>query len=199
MRRTCSKAGEQIRVAQADAPFIAVISGEPYDANLVKEWATEHEVEAVTALTKLAEFGKVAEVRALLNVGVPVSGTAEAGATPLHYACFTGQTEVVKLLIQHGASLTIRDDTYKATPLGWALEAFGWHRRMDSTIVSWSASFSGQAPHRSMSNASWTTIAKTTRTSSRLSARYWPKATQSKGTERCRPLRPMNCRHLQQD
>jgi ankyrin repeat protein len=43
-----------------------------------------------------------------------------AHATPLHQAVWTGQLEVVRLLVERGARLDIKDTIYRATPLGWA-------------------------------------------------------------------------------
>ena len=35
------------------------------------------------------------------------------GWTPLHFACYEGHTEVVEILIKHGAQLDIRDEVLK--------------------------------------------------------------------------------------
>ena len=51
------------------------------------------------------------------------------GETPLHRAAAWGSPEVIQLLLDAGADLTIRDAN-KDTPLGWA----SWYRR-DKSII----------------------------------------------------------------
>jgi ankyrin repeat protein len=41
------------------------------------------------------------------------------GGTALHWACWKGYADLVKLLIDHGASLTIEDPQFHGTPPGW--------------------------------------------------------------------------------
>jgi ankyrin repeat protein len=38
----------------------------------------------------------------------------------LHVAAWGGKTEVARLLLQHGADITLREKRYIATPLDWA-------------------------------------------------------------------------------
>ncbi|HWZ97949.1 MAG TPA: ankyrin repeat domain-containing protein [Candidatus Dormibacteraeota bacterium] len=61
----------------------------------------------------------VAAVRALLAAGVPVNARGEHGATALHWACWHGLADLVKLFLEHGASLTIEDEQFHGTPSGW--------------------------------------------------------------------------------
>lgn len=44
------------------------------------------------------------------------------GATPLHYAAFRGDRELVRVLVDGGADVNSRDERYDATPAGWAIE-----------------------------------------------------------------------------
>jgi len=46
----------------------------------------------------------------------------DEGATPLHYATLNGQREIAGLLLVNGADINARDDRFKATPAGWAIE-----------------------------------------------------------------------------
>jgi ankyrin repeat protein len=47
------------------------------------------------------------------------------GQTGLHWAAYGGHVETVKLLLEHGAPLDEKDESYGATPLGWALYSWG--------------------------------------------------------------------------
>jgi ankyrin repeat protein len=58
-------------------------------------------------------------VRALLAAGVPVDARGEMGATALHWACWKGYADLVKLLLERGASVTIEDQQFQGTPPGW--------------------------------------------------------------------------------
>ena len=58
-------------------------------------------------------------VRALLAVGIPVNARGEHGGTALHWACWKGYADLVKLLIDAGASVTIEDHSFHAPPSGW--------------------------------------------------------------------------------
>jgi ankyrin repeat protein len=42
------------------------------------------------------------------------------GATPLHWAALEGHEEIIDLLLALGADLTVRDESFDATPRGWA-------------------------------------------------------------------------------
>jgi ankyrin repeat protein len=70
-------------------------------------------------LTDFAGNHRTAAVRALLAAGVPVNARDSSGATALHWACWKGYADLVKLLLEHGASLTIEDNDYHARPAGW--------------------------------------------------------------------------------
>jgi len=70
-------------------------------------------------LTELAESGNVAAVKALLDAGVPVDSAGDGGITSLHYACWRGDAEMMKLLIREGAPLEVRDTMYGGTPAGF--------------------------------------------------------------------------------
>jgi ankyrin repeat protein len=62
-------------------------------------------------------------VRALLDAdGELARQRDETGATPLHYAAFYGQRQVVQLLLERGAELNCPDSQFGATPAGWAIE-----------------------------------------------------------------------------
>jgi hypothetical protein len=42
-----------------------------------------------------------------------------------------GHSDIVRILIAHGALIDVKDDRFQATPLGWALH--GWGHRGEGT------------------------------------------------------------------
>jgi ankyrin repeat protein len=76
------------------------------------------------ALALAAQLGQVEIVRLVLDAGEDPSrynpkGT-HAHSTPLHQAVWRGHADVVRLLVERGAHLDMRDTIYQGTPLGWA-------------------------------------------------------------------------------
>ncbi|MFN7993243.1 MAG: ankyrin repeat domain-containing protein [Bryobacteraceae bacterium] len=70
-------------------------------------------------LPDLTANGHTSAVRVLLASGVPVDARGEHGATALHWACWHGRAELVRLLLEHHASLTVEDEQFHGTPAGW--------------------------------------------------------------------------------
>jgi Ankyrin repeats (3 copies) len=85
----------------ADSPEIPLA---PEYHRLLPEFAASHRTQAV---------------RALLAAGVPVNTAGDYGGTALHWACWKGYADLVKILIDRGASLTVEDDVFHGTPTGW--------------------------------------------------------------------------------
>jgi ankyrin repeat protein len=77
------------------------------------------------ALAMAAQHGHAEIVRLLLDAGEDPNRFNPEGyhdhSTPLHQAIASNQPEVVRLLVERGARLDIRDTIYGGTPLGWAL------------------------------------------------------------------------------
>ncbi len=77
------------------------------------------------ALALAAQHGHVHVVRALLDAGEDPDRYNPDGfhshSTPLHQAVWADHGDVVRLLVERGARLDIRDTIYDGTPLGWAL------------------------------------------------------------------------------
>ena len=70
-------------------------------------------------LPHLAAVHNTAAVRALLAAGLPIDARGEHGGTALHWACWKGYADLVKLLIDQKASLDLEDHSFHAPPSGW--------------------------------------------------------------------------------
>jgi peptide-methionine (S)-S-oxide reductase len=82
--------------------------------------------ERKTALAAAAVYGNADMLALLINDShdLDISAYAPAGfhahATPLHHAVGSGSLEAVKVLVQAGADLGLKDKIYDCTPLDWA-------------------------------------------------------------------------------
>ena len=77
----------------------------------------------IAAFFAAVEGGELDTVRAMLTASPALVRARDAtGATALHVAAFHGRRAVVELLLDAGAELNARDDTFGATPAGWAIE-----------------------------------------------------------------------------
>jgi ankyrin repeat protein len=87
--------------------------------------ATKAQVNGAFALA--CGYGRAAVVEFLLEAGVDVDVRLHGfgrGHTGLHVAAYGAQVEVVRLLLQRGASVDVTDETWGTTPLVWALHAW---------------------------------------------------------------------------
>lgn len=67
--------------------------------------------------------------RLMLSAGLPVDTFSQHHATPLHWASWHGNAELVRLILLHHPPLENADNDYKGTPLGWAIHGSenSWH------------------------------------------------------------------------
>jgi len=67
-------------------------------------------------------------VSLMLRYGWPVDVRGQHRATPLHWAAFHGNPEMVRELLRGNSPLEARDGDYDGTPLGWAIHGSenGW-------------------------------------------------------------------------
>lgn len=79
------------------------------------------------AVVRAAELGKGYAVRVLVGAGFDVN--AAECETALHQAAFTGNLDLVRLLLDLGADPSIQDSSFGSTPLGWAE-----HNRHDQVV-----------------------------------------------------------------
>ena len=76
------------------------------------------------ALALAVQLGRADVVQLLLDAGEDPDRLNPEGfhahATPLHQSVWNDHLEVVRLLVERGARLDIRDQIYRGTPLDWA-------------------------------------------------------------------------------
>ena len=87
--------------------------------DLPREIGPEH----YSAFYRAAERNDIPALDAMLACGFdPNRGDESIGKTALHVAAMEGWPDAVRLLLAHGASVTVRDREFKAQPLIWAAE-----------------------------------------------------------------------------
>lgn len=64
--------------------------------------------------------GHIEIAQRLLDAGADINGGPRRGITAIHESCYQGQTAAVKLLLEHGADPTLRDDMWNSTAIGWS-------------------------------------------------------------------------------
>ncbi len=112
--------------ARIDLPAAAGLGLEDDAARLLP--STEAEARH-RALSLAAQHGHAEIVGLLLDAGEDPNRYNHEGhhahSTPLHQAVLGGHEAVVRLLVERGARLDIRDTIWQGTALGWALYGGG--------------------------------------------------------------------------
>ena len=69
-------------------------------------------------LLDLCKEGKLDKVKQLIQQGTAVNTQDSKGITALHYACGHGYTEIVEMLLNSGADISLKDKAHR-TALDW--------------------------------------------------------------------------------
>jgi ankyrin repeat protein len=110
------------RGARIETLPIAAGLGSEDDARRLLPTSSVLDRHRATALA--AQLGHVAILQMLLEAGEDPNRYNPKGnhghSTPLHQAVWSGHDAVVRLLVERGARLDLKDTIYEGTPLGWA-------------------------------------------------------------------------------
>jgi ankyrin repeat protein len=113
------------RGARVDNIAVAAGLGRVADASRLLVTANPESRHRAFALA--AQHGHVDIVRLLLDAGEDPNRYNPDGnhshSTPVHQAVLAGHEEVVRLLVERGTRLDIKDAIYQGTPLRWAIYA----------------------------------------------------------------------------
>lgn len=96
---------------------------------LPKQLGPEHQ----GALLLAAARDDAPALETMLQCGFDPNWADEAGQTALHAAAHDGRTEAVRVLLNHGASVHLKDREFHGTPLVWAADGARTHRDRDFT------------------------------------------------------------------
>jgi ankyrin repeat protein len=113
--------GANTELSEVDSLFATWSGGDARPHRVTSESVREalRLPENAKLLPDLAQNHATESVRALLDAGVSAGSTGDIGETALHWACWKGYADLVKLLVERGAPLTVKDTMYHATPPGW--------------------------------------------------------------------------------
>jgi len=82
-------------------------------------------------LAHAARNNDTSAARLMLLAGLPVETFSQHHATPLHWAAWHGNADLVRLILRCHPPLENADNEFKSTPLGWAIHGSenGWDRQ----------------------------------------------------------------------
>ena len=86
-------------------------------------------------LVHAAGHGRVEAVRALAALGFGVATEGSDGGTPLHWAAWNGRVATVRLLLERGAPVNVRDRRFGNAPLAWAAHGSKYCRTADDDYI----------------------------------------------------------------
>jgi len=92
--------------------------------------ASRLKLSEIRQLADAARNNNTRAVQLMLEAGLPVTSAGQHNGTPLHWAAWHGNLEMVKLLLAKGSPLEDANNEFRASPLGWAMHGSenGWHR-----------------------------------------------------------------------
>jgi len=99
-------------------------------------------VEATDALLKAAKADDLESAATAIDDGADVDAQDESGWAPLHWAARNGHEDIVKLLIDKGATIDIRTPISDSTPLHWAI--YFRHEAIVSLLIDTGADINAQ-------------------------------------------------------
>lgn len=107
-----------------EATFRQLLASRPDLVASLSETDKKHVVRA-------AQSNNTSAVRLLLAAGWPVVVRGDHGGTPLHWAAWHGNVEMVREILRYDPPLELRGDDHDLPALGWALHGSeqGWHRK----------------------------------------------------------------------
>lgn len=78
-----------------------------------------------------AHNNDTASVRRMVSAGLPVDKPGRHGATPLHWAAFHGNVEMIREILGKNPPLEVLDADHRSSPLGWAIHGSenGWYAK----------------------------------------------------------------------
>jgi ankyrin repeat protein len=83
---------------------------------------------ALRQVADAARNNNTMAVRAMLRRGFPVTALSQDGATPLHWAAFHGNADMMEDILRFNPSITAKDRQFGGTPMGWLIRGAlgGW-------------------------------------------------------------------------
>jgi Ankyrin repeats (many copies) len=82
-----------------------------------------------------ADEGREASARLMAELGFDLHWEGHGCGTPLHKAAWRGNAAMVRLLLDLGAPVNVRDGQYGSSPLGWAAHGSTYCRQADDDYL----------------------------------------------------------------
>jgi hypothetical protein len=105
-----------------DARADALLAVDPHLVDRAPEKALRQVADA-------ARNNNTTAVRAMLRRGLPVTALSQHGATPLHWAAFHGNSDMLEDVLRHKPPINAQDRQFHGTPMGWLIHGAlnPWH------------------------------------------------------------------------
>jgi ankyrin repeat protein len=97
-----------------DACADAVLAADPHLVDRAPDKALRQVADA-------ARNNNLATVSAMLRRGFPVTALSQHGATPLHWAAFHGNPDMLEDVLKYNPPINAQDRQFKGTPMGWLI------------------------------------------------------------------------------